>query len=405
MDNVTHTLFGLLVAELVVTRGRSEPALGFVRSAYFVSAAANNLPDLDFLYARITPGKLGYLLHHRGHTHTLLVGLLLGGALYALVRFRSRAARSRSDWNVLFGLALAGPMLHIAMDYGNSYGVHPFWPLYDGWIYGDAIFIVEPFLWAVMLPALLYSVHSRVGRALVALTAALTVVLPFVSGMVPTLFAVGVSATIVCSIGLDFRLSRPRRAVFGAVATLAVLGLFLSTARLGKRRVESELTRLYPDERIADIGVTTLPADPLCVAIVSASVSPKGELVSRLARLSLAPSVIASRACGLSEDGYTARRRTPVGADAAGGLLITAEVRLPLDELRRDAKRCDAYAFLRYARFPFFVEQPDGSLTIGDLRFDRSAGIEFAELSLPRAPRGCPRWIPPWIPPRAPLLR
>ena len=46
------------------------------------SALANNAPDLDFLYSGITPGKLGYLLHHRGHTHTLLATVPL--ALLAL---------------------------------------------------------------------------------------------------------------------------------------------------------------------------------------------------------------------------------------------------------------------------------------------------------------------------------
>jgi ribosomal protein L28 len=42
-----------------------------------VSILANNAPDLDIVYIGITGGKLGYLLHHRGHTHTLVATLVL----------------------------------------------------------------------------------------------------------------------------------------------------------------------------------------------------------------------------------------------------------------------------------------------------------------------------------------
>ena len=74
MDNVTHSLAGLLLAEGVVQvqARRGRPLSGAARSAvYFTSLLSNNLPDLDFLYAPITHGQLGYLLHHRGMTHTL----------------------------------------------------------------------------------------------------------------------------------------------------------------------------------------------------------------------------------------------------------------------------------------------------------------------------------------------
>jgi inner membrane protein len=46
--------------------------------------AGSNLPDLDALYTGITGGKLGYLLHHRGHTHTLVGAVAIGLAMYAL---------------------------------------------------------------------------------------------------------------------------------------------------------------------------------------------------------------------------------------------------------------------------------------------------------------------------------
>ena len=99
LDNLNHILAGLLGAELVVQvrarRGtvRSE----WARLAYFASAAGNNLPDLDFLYARLGGPTLGYLMHHRGHTHTLALGIPLGGALFAalLVWARRRGYLAR----------------------------------------------------------------------------------------------------------------------------------------------------------------------------------------------------------------------------------------------------------------------------------------------------------------------
>ena len=46
------------------------------RLFYAAGIVAANLPDLDLFYTAVTPAPLGYLLHHRGHTHTL-VGLVV----------------------------------------------------------------------------------------------------------------------------------------------------------------------------------------------------------------------------------------------------------------------------------------------------------------------------------------
>src|SRR3954452_17512634 len=104
-------------------------------AAFVVAALGNNLPDLDFVYSGITPRPLGYLLHHRGHTHTVIAAfafalVTLGTA--AVVARRQRLAWSRCDWIWLAALSVLSPLVHIAMDFSNNYGVHPFWPIYDG---------------------------------------------------------------------------------------------------------------------------------------------------------------------------------------------------------------------------------------------------------------------------------
>lgn len=71
MDNITHSLIGIAIAEEAVQyrRHRGENVSKVAQaSMWLVSLAANNLPDLDFFYSPITKGPLGYLLHHRGHT-------------------------------------------------------------------------------------------------------------------------------------------------------------------------------------------------------------------------------------------------------------------------------------------------------------------------------------------------
>src|SRR5262245_7443512 len=68
LDNITHTLTGLVVADIALQRAewRTPRQADHFRGAVFAaSALANNGPDLDFVYTGITGGKLGYLLHHR----------------------------------------------------------------------------------------------------------------------------------------------------------------------------------------------------------------------------------------------------------------------------------------------------------------------------------------------------
>ena len=75
MDNVTHSLAGMLLADAVCAL-RGEERREVRAAAYLVSALANNLPDVDIVYTWLDgPKPLGSLLHHRGHSHTLVVAL------------------------------------------------------------------------------------------------------------------------------------------------------------------------------------------------------------------------------------------------------------------------------------------------------------------------------------------
>src|SRR6185503_16672422 len=110
-------------------------------------------------------------------THTvpavLLGTALLWGVVALVWRWPGKQPMSRSDGRWVAGLLLACLSSHLLLDWTNSYGVHPFWPIDDRWFYGDSVFIVEPWLWVASVPTLVVASRMRVARVL------LSVVLPF----------------------------------------------------------------------------------------------------------------------------------------------------------------------------------------------------------------------------------
>ena len=87
MDNISHTLIGALAGEALessAARTGSRLPAGTRRNLLVgTMVAGNNLPDLDFLYPEITGLKLDYLLHHRGHTHTVVGAVFIAAVLFA----------------------------------------------------------------------------------------------------------------------------------------------------------------------------------------------------------------------------------------------------------------------------------------------------------------------------------
>jgi inner membrane protein len=182
MDNLSHTVAGLLAGELL---HRSLPAEADTdrhalrRSLMLATCAlAGNFPDLDLVLTPLLPAPLGYLLHHRGHTHTLLYAfpqaMLLAALLYLLWPSARHLLRQSATARTGFGLALAvGFGLHLAMDYLNSYGLHPFHPFNSGWVYGDMIFILEPVFWVAFGIPMVMTLRQPALRWLLLLAAPL----------------------------------------------------------------------------------------------------------------------------------------------------------------------------------------------------------------------------------------
>ena len=166
MDNITHAFVGAAMAECAVPRAPSPRTRAIFICAGVVAA---NAPDVDLLYTGITETPLGYLLHHRGHSHTLpgliALGVVIWSGLRLLPRVKPGVQGIERRWILLIAAALLG---HVLMDAGNSYGTHLFYPFSSRWIYGDAVFVLEPWLWAILGAGVALNA-SRMWRVLAAL--------------------------------------------------------------------------------------------------------------------------------------------------------------------------------------------------------------------------------------------
>ncbi|HET9934308.1 MAG TPA: metal-dependent hydrolase [Polyangiaceae bacterium] len=408
MDNATHAIVGLLVAEVVIQyrgrRGRVSTA-GFLASSRWVSALANNLADLDSLYAKRLGGKLGYLLQHRGYTHTVPAALAIGFTLWAVWLGMRRRALTRADRWWLLVLSLGGALLHIAFDACNNYGVHPFWPLFDGWLYGDCLFIIEPWLWVFAVPALYPALTNRWAKRALGAVLAAGVGLAWLLRIAPWGVALALTLGTLAALRACYRLSSRHRLYFALAGWGAVFVAFAGASRLGRASVARELSA-RPDEHLEEIVMTPAPGNPLCFSVVTVSTR-RGDYLLRAARASALPTVLDAEACRVQATGLTLGLRAP-SIRSNETVYWEGDWQRPLDELvGLDASHCLVHALLVFARAPFWKPLPNQRLLLGDLRFDRDPDYDFDELEVPGHPEAgqCLRWIPPWRPPRESLLR
>ncbi len=141
MDNLTHGLLGAAIGRLWAARpGGSADSRVSPGVAMAAGALLANLPDLDLVTAFLSP--TGYLDHHRGITHSLV--LLPAWALLSAAALARRPGRERfRDWFSLSALAL---LSHLLADASGSYGTFLFAPLSDLRVRLDWLFIVDPFV-------------------------------------------------------------------------------------------------------------------------------------------------------------------------------------------------------------------------------------------------------------------
>jgi inner membrane protein len=421
MDNVTHSLAGALIGEaatrLVRERDGGLPAPARRNIFLSLMVIGSNLPDIDFVYSAVTRNKLDYLLQHRGHTHTVIGALveavLLFIAAEVWIRWR-RLPADKVDRFWLIGLALLAPLLHISMDATNTFGVHPFWPFDNHWLYGDSVFILEPLLWAAAVP-LLFTLRAPWSRALgvVSLLTALTWI--FSTGLIVMFSGITLLSLTFIMLCVGWFAS-PRRSLFTAMGVwVLVTAMFIEAHSLAAREVEIVLAEKFPGAQTLDHALSPMPVNPVCWEVVTAQVQ-GNQYTLRRAMLSLAPAWLSAEQCPNRDLGDPTTAPIQPVVEAGGGAQAVDAVRMagqwawfgeltmPRDELAQLAEtRCEVAAFLKFARAPW-AERIKDRWVIGDLRYDREAALGFSEIELDQR-ENCPRHVPPWVAPRSELLR
>jgi inner membrane protein len=393
VDNITHSLVGVALADLAIGRRATKGQRPLFVGAGIVAA---NLPDIDIAYSWITPAPLGYLLHHRGHTHTVVglavLALVMVAAYWSFPSIRKLRLAGRFRFWLLIAIALAS---HLALDSLNSYGIHPFYPFDNRWYFGDAVFILEPWLWLILGVAAAWNAHGRLARGAAALVMLAVVFAAALAGVVP-LAAVAALATIGGAFALiALRLSPYSRTAAAVILCAAIVAGFMATSRIARSAVlEALATELRGG--VLDVILTPNPSSLLCWETIAIELrETDGEYVLWRGTLSLMPARKAPTACASHQFGG-ARDARMIGN---GQLALRDEIHQPLGRLRALAERdCWARAWLRFGRAPVI----EGDALI-DLRFSERPGREFTYMRVAR--EGCPSNVPTWAMPRADLLR
>ena len=145
MDNLTHSLVGALIGQAGLKR-----RTGLAMPALVIGA---NLPDVDGVCMLM--GTQGLALR-RGLTHGPIAWVLLPLALAAMLWIydrwqEGRRTRPEARLPVRFGqlylLSLIACLTHPALDWLNSYGIRLLSPFSSRWFHGDALFIIDVWLW------------------------------------------------------------------------------------------------------------------------------------------------------------------------------------------------------------------------------------------------------------------
>ncbi|HKN66694.1 MAG TPA: metal-dependent hydrolase [Gemmatimonadaceae bacterium] len=408
MDNVTHSLAGLLLAEATVClrSRRTGAAASGTATVATASLLAANLPDADLLYTGAGGNRLAYMLHHRGYTHTV-IGVVIGailiwGLTLLVLRWRSRQWVARHEAGWLLALLAVSTVSHLVLDWTNSYGVHPFWPFDDRWYYGDSVFIVEPWLWVVSVPALVAASRARAARVMLSLVLLAGVVLAWRVDLVSKGAALSLIAGAVLSIGLVLLLGRSARvvgAMAGWIGVTLVMALGSAKAKAGVLAAARASDR---NAEVLDVVVSPLPANAVCMAVITVERSGSVYRVSTV-RASAVPSISDAARCATRSEAGSLFHASPRPSTRA--VHWDHEWSAPLAELSTLAREsCPALAALRFIRVPVWHSVSAGALLLGDARYGGGSGSSFADVRVARQTSVCPRAVPPWTPPRAELF-
>lgn len=163
MDNVTHSLVGWALAETGLKRR--------TRKGLAACVLAANMPDIDVLFGWAPWAPLAT---HRGFTHGLVGGVLLmppilAGLLWLVDHWQVCQGKAfvsglpmRAGW--LLAFCYLGAITHPLLDLQNVYAVQLFSPASPRWFHSDGLFIVSPWLLAILIAGIWFARRRNNGR-------------------------------------------------------------------------------------------------------------------------------------------------------------------------------------------------------------------------------------------------
>ncbi|WP_108790295.1 metal-dependent hydrolase [Erythrobacter sp. Alg231-14] len=150
MDNLTHSLVGAVLGQAGLKK-----KTGLAMPALIIGA---NLPDVDAACFFWLEG-VEHLGFRRGITHGppawVLLPLILAGLLWGYDRWQTKRGKRPEgrlpvDFKWLYLLSFIGCLSHPLFDWFNVYGIRFLEPFSSQWFYGDTLFIIDVWLWALL---------------------------------------------------------------------------------------------------------------------------------------------------------------------------------------------------------------------------------------------------------------
>ena len=269
MDPLAHTLAGATLAE---TRLRESTPLA--APALILGA---NAPDIDAVTMFLSRDlSLGF---RRGWTHGVLAMIVLPIVLTALLllldravaRWRGREPRARPG--PLLALSTLAVVSHPLLDWLNTYGVRFLMPFDGTWFYGDALFVVDPWVWLMLGTSVVLarSTSPAGATAWIVLGVATTSLITGFEGAPAAtrfLWCAGVAAIVWLRLAGRWTGRISRLAVLCLSATALYIVIMIAASQLAERQVADWLAER--DDAPVEIMASPAPGNPLRRDIVVA---------------------------------------------------------------------------------------------------------------------------------------
>jgi inner membrane protein len=263
MDPLAHTLVGATLAEAGLRRKTKLATAALILGA--------NAPDIDIVAGFF--GTDATFAFRRGHTHGVVAMAVLPLAVAAALLFWDRYVRRRlrpgdepARAGPLVAVSALAVLTHPVLDWLNTYGVRVLMPFDGTWFYGDALFIVDPWLWLLAAASVVLARSSGplAASGFVVLGCAATA-LVMLSGVAPEPARWAWAAGLLAIVALRLLPWSQARVPRIAAVCLCGLGLYIVAMVAGSQIARGQVVAwlLGQGLEVDASAAGPMPADPL----------------------------------------------------------------------------------------------------------------------------------------------